>query len=80
MSTGQTHKTSLNFLSWKREHESFDEQFLQIVNRMLESRKNDIKDETALAKCRNTIECIFAALSPFFKNFLSIAKNAQSVF
>jgi hypothetical protein len=71
-----------NFLEFRElegEFESFDEQFLQSVNRMLESRKNDIRDETAWAKCRDTIECIFTALSPFFKNFFTIATNVQSV-
>ena len=38
---------------------------------MLESRKKDIKDETAWSKCRETIECVFTALSPFSKNFLN---------
>ncbi len=61
------------------EHASFDAQFLQKVNRMLESRKTDIRDETVWSKCRDTIECIFTALSPFFKNFLTIATNVQSV-
>jgi hypothetical protein len=70
----------LDFPELDGEHASFDEFFLQKVNHLLESRRDDIKDETAWSKCRNTIECIFTAFSPFFKNFLSIAKNAQSVF
>jgi hypothetical protein len=74
--------TTYNFLEFPElegEHASFDDQFLQKVNHILESRKKDIKDETAWSKCRNTIECVFTVLSPFFKNFLSIATNIQSV-
>lgn len=69
----------LEFPGLEGEHASFDEQFLQKVNHILESRKKDIKDENAWFKCRNTIECVFTVLSPFFKNFFSIATSIQSV-
>jgi hypothetical protein len=69
----------LDFPELEGEPLSFDQKFLQKVNGLLESRKKDIKDETAWSKCRETIECVFTALAPFFKNFLTIATNVQSV-
>jgi hypothetical protein len=71
---------SYDFLEISGEPEKFDDaQFRNKINLALESRKGAIKDQTALSKCKNTVGCIFAALSPFAKNFLIIANDAQSV-
>src|SRR5271168_5036551 len=69
----------LDFPELEGEPISFDQKFLQNVNDLLDSRKKDIKDETAWSKCRETIECVFTALAPFAKNFLTIATTAQPV-
>ena len=71
---------SFDFLEISGEPEKFDDaQFRNTINLALESRKGAIQDQTALSKCKNTVGCIFAALSPFAKNFLIIAQDAQSV-
>ena len=57
---------------------TFDDEFAQKVNAILES-KRAIKDDDTWAKCCQTVECIFAALIPFSRNFLSIANAGQSV-
>jgi hypothetical protein len=69
----------LDFPELEGEPNTFDQKFLQKLNSLLESRKKDIKDETAWSKCRETIECIITALIPFSKHFLTIATTAQSV-
>jgi hypothetical protein len=73
-------KDFLEFSDLEGEPASFDQDFLQKVNDMLESWRKDIKDETAWSKCRGIIECIFTTLSPFTKIFLTLANNSQSVF
>lgn len=71
---------SLDFLELKGEPEKFsDSQFRDKINLAMEARKCAIKDQSAWSKCKDTVECIFVALSPFAKNFLSIAQSAQSV-
>ena len=57
---------------------TFDDEFAQEINAILES-KRAIKDDDTWAKCCQTVECIFAALIPFSRNFLSIANAGQSV-
>ena len=57
-----------------------DAKFRDKINLALESRKDTVKDQTNWSKCKNTVQCIFQALSPFAKNFLIIAKDGQSVF
>jgi hypothetical protein len=56
-----------------------DAQFRNKINLALTSKEANIKDRESCSKCRYTIECLFTALSPFAKNFLTVAKNAQSV-
>jgi hypothetical protein len=56
-----------------------DAQFRKSINLALASKETAIKDRQSWSKCTHTVECIFIALSPFAKNFLTIAKNAQSV-
>ena len=75
----QDNTSFLNFPDLEGEPATFDQQFLRKVNGVLESRKKDIKDETSWSKFRDTIECVFTALGPFSKNFLTIVTNAQSV-
>jgi hypothetical protein len=70
----------LDFPELIGEPEEFnDSQFREKINLAMETRKGAINDQSAWSKCKNTVECIFVALSPFAKNFLSIAQNAQSV-
>lgn len=60
--------------------EDFDDaQFRNKINLVITSKEASIKDRKSLSKCRNAIECLFTALSPFSKNFLTIAKEGQSV-
>ena len=56
-----------------------DAKFRKSIDLALASKEAAIKDRQSWSKCRHTVECIFAALSPFAKNFLTIASNAQSV-
>ena len=71
---------SLDFLELVGEPEKFnDSQFREKINIAMESREKAVKDSSAWSKCKNTVECMFVALSPFAKNFLSIAQSAQSV-
>ena len=64
--------SSLDFPELAGEPETFDKQFREKLDKALDSRKD--------AKGGETITGIFTALSPFAKNFLTIAKEAQSVF
>jgi hypothetical protein len=62
------------------EPEDFDDaQFKNKINAILTSRETSTKDKNGWSKFTYTLECVFTALSPFAKNFLTIAKNAQSV-
>lgn len=56
-----------------------DDRFIQKVNEILESRKGGIEDDASWSKCCQTVGCIFAALIPLSKNFLTIANPGQSV-
>src|SRR5271163_413634 len=56
-----------------------DAKFRKSIDLALASKEAAIKDRRSWSKCRYTVECIFTALSPFAKNFLTIASNAQSV-
>jgi hypothetical protein len=69
----------LDFPELAGEPETFDFQFREKLNLILDSRKESIKDKSALSKCGDTIVGIFSALSPFAQNFLKIAKEGQSV-
>jgi hypothetical protein len=72
--------SSVDFEELSGETEHFDDaQFRNKINAMLVSRETSIKDRNGWAKFTNAIECVFTAFSPFAKNFLTVAKNAQSV-
>jgi hypothetical protein len=72
---------SFDFQDLSGEPEDFDDsRFRNKINMALATRESSIKDRTTWSKCKYTVECIFTALSPFAKNFLMIAKGAQSVF
>lgn len=76
----EQHWESFKFPDLSGEPENFDDaHFRDRINLALDSRKTAIRDQTFWTKCKNTVECIFAASSPFAKNFLMIAKEAQSV-
>src|SRR5262249_47175907 len=57
-----------------------DPEFRSELQKILAAREGAIKDKSSWSKFGDTIECIFASISPFAKNFLTIAKEAQSVF
>jgi hypothetical protein len=62
------------------EPEGFDDaQFKNKINKILTSREASIKDRNGWSKFTYAVECVFTALSPFAKNFLMVAQNAQSV-
>jgi len=76
----QSNWESFDFQELSDEPEDFnDAQFRNKINLALASKEDSIKDRTASSKCRYTVECIFTALSPFAKNFLTIAKEGQAV-
>jgi hypothetical protein len=71
---------SFNFPELSGEPEKFDDaQFREKVNAALEARKAAIENPTGWSKCKDTVQCIYQASSPFAKNFLAIASSAQSV-
>jgi hypothetical protein len=78
----ETHRDlygSFDFEELGGEPEGFDDfRFLEKINMALESRKSKT-DEQAWFKIKKFIECIFITTSPFAKNFLTIAKEGQSV-
>jgi hypothetical protein len=49
------------------------------IENVLNSKKNAIKNPTTWSKSKDIIKKAFMALSPFAKNFLTVAANAQSV-
>jgi uncharacterized protein (DUF1778 family) len=70
--------SELSDLAGELEHCS-SSQFGQMVNAILEKQKFVIKDQTIWGKCEHAIQYVFAAFSPFAKNFLRIATESQSV-
>lgn len=71
---------SFDFEELSGEPESFnDSQFKNKINTMLISRETSIKDRKGWSKFKNTVECVFTALSPFSKNLLIISRDAQWV-
>jgi hypothetical protein len=56
-----------------------DSQFITKINEVLILREKSIKDRKGWAKFTYAVECVFTAFSPFAKNFLTVAANAQSV-
>ena len=69
----------LDFSDVEAKSGTFDEEFSHKVDTILESKRGLIKDDDSWAKCCQTVECVFAALVPFSRNFLSIANQGQSV-
>lgn len=68
------------FPELRGELEDFDKsQFQDKINKSLQSREHKAKDQKACGKASHMLECAFTALSPFAKNFLTIAKDSQSV-
>lgn len=71
---------SFDFQDLSGEPEEFDDaKFRNKINTALTQWESTIKDRKSWSKYTYTIECIFTALSPFAKNFLTIANEAQSV-
>lgn len=72
-------EASLQHQELEGEPEGFDLQFREKLNKVLDSRRETIKDRSILSKCGDTMVGIFTALSPFAKSFLTIAKEGQAV-
>ena len=71
---------NFDFEELSGEPEGFDDsQFKNKINEVCKSRETSIKDRKGWSKFAYAIECVFTAFSPFAKNFLIIANNAQSV-
>jgi hypothetical protein len=76
----QGHWGSFEFPELSGEPEKInDSQFRRKIELALESRRNSVKDKTGWSKGKDIVECIFTALSPLSKNFLTIAKEGQAV-
>src|SRR5277367_2233392 len=56
-----------------------DSQFKDKINAVLRSRKQAMEGLPGWRKCEHAVQCAFTAFSPFAKNFLTIAKEAQQV-
>jgi hypothetical protein len=56
-----------------------DSQFKDKINNVLDAQKNRIRDMTAWGKCRHTMQCVFTAMRPFAKNFVTIMKEGSQV-
>ena len=71
---------SFDFEELSGEPKGFDDaQFKNKINAALISREMSIKDRKGWSKLTYAVECVFTAFSPFAKNFLTVAKNSQSV-
>jgi hypothetical protein len=72
---------SFDFEELSGEPEGFDDaQFKNKINAALISRETSIKDRNGWSKFTDAIERVFTAFSPFAKNFLTVAKNADAVY
>jgi hypothetical protein len=77
---GRTEWGSFEFPSLHGEPENFnDSQFSDRIHQTLEAQRNSINDQMIWGKCRQAVQSIFTALSPFAKNFITIAQQGQSV-
>ena len=56
-----------------------DSKFKDKINEVLKSRNEAMQNLSGWGKCTHLIQCVFTAFSPFAKNFLTIAKEAQQV-
>jgi hypothetical protein len=70
---------STEFPNLAGEPERFDDEFRNKLEKIMETRKASLKDKSIWAKSGDTIVAIFTALSPFAKNFLSVAIQGQPV-
>ena len=71
---------AFDFPELKGEPEDFnDSQFRKRLDTAMEAHDKDIKDKEGWAKCRQIVQRVFEACSPFAKNFLTIGTNVQSV-
>jgi hypothetical protein len=61
------------------EPDTFDQRFRETLNNALEARRAALNDKSLWSKPGEIILGLFTALSPFSKNFLSVAIQAQSV-
>jgi hypothetical protein len=69
-----------DFPELQGEPEGFDDvKFKDKLDTVLQTRKDGLKDRSALKKCGDLVQRMFTASAPFAKNFLSIARQAQSV-
>lgn len=50
------------------------------VEKVLDAKRQSIRNTTAVSKSKTVIKCIYDALTPFLKNFLTVARNVQSVY
>ena len=72
---------AFDFPELSGEPEAFnDAQFKDKIDKVLHSRNPAMKELSGWGKCTYAIQCAFAAFSPFAKNFLLIAKDAQAVY
>jgi hypothetical protein len=71
---------SFDFGDFDDESEAFDDsEFKNKINSILTLRETLIKDRKGWSTLTYAVECVFTAFSPFAKNFLTVAKNIQSV-
>jgi hypothetical protein len=70
----------IDFPELSGEPDQFDLRFREKINNFLESRREAAKDKSAFAKAGDIINGLYTAVSPFAKNFLSVAIQGQSVF
>jgi hypothetical protein len=77
---GRTEWGSFEFPELQGEPEKFDDsQFRDRIHQSLEAQRSSIKDQMIWGKCRQAVQSMFTALSPFARNFITIAKEGQSV-
>jgi len=50
------------------------------IEKVLDAKRQSIRNTTALSKSKAIIEYICQALSPFVKSFLTVGRNMQSVY
>jgi hypothetical protein len=61
------------------EPERFDGEFRNKLEKIMDTRKAALDDKSIWTKSGDTIVAIFTAFSPFARNFLTVAIQAQSV-
>jgi hypothetical protein len=71
---------SLDFELPDAKTESFDDAtFQDYLNEVLKAREESIADKKDWGKFGRTVQTVFTVFSPFAKNFLNVAINAQAV-